>query len=261
MGNEHIPKKSLGQHFLHDPHVLARLVASIDPKLSQHIIEIGPGEGVLTALLLPHVARLDAIEFDRDLIPKLEANFGNNKHFHLHHQDALTIDYAKLAQQELIRIVGNLPYQISTPLLFYLLRFSNYIIDMHFLLQREVVARMVANPGSKDYGRLSIMTQYFCATEALFIVSPGAFYPPPKVVSQVIRLIHYQTLPYQAHDFKLFEQLVRDTFNMRRKQLKNSLAGYEITVDWESLNLSPTQRPEELTVADFVRLANHCRPV
>jgi 16S rRNA (adenine1518-N6/adenine1519-N6)-dimethyltransferase len=202
------------------------------------------------------VARLDAIEFDRDLIPQLHARFGTNPHFHLLHQDALTVDYGALVAQLPARVVGNLPYQISTPLLFHLLKFVPRLADMHFLLQREVVARMAAKPGSENYGRLSVMTQYFCEVQALFVVPPGAFRPPPKVVSQVVRLIPYQTLPYVARDFKCFEQLVREAFNMRRKQLKNSLAKHCLDDVWSKLSISPTARPEELAVEDFVNLAN-----
>lgn len=252
----HHPRKRFGQHFLHDPHIINAIIEAIQPKRDEHLVEIGPGKGILTKPLLPRVKRLDAIELDRDLIPILEQTFGSNTHFHLINQDALQFDYASLTQQhKSLRVVGNLPYNISTPLLFYLLKFASLIKDMHFMLQKEVVDRISAQPGDPAYGRLSVMMQYHCVCEMLFDVVPECFSPPPKVMSAVIRLIPYETPPFIAKEYELFETIVRTAFNQRRKTLQNSLKKLIPAAMIIEAGIDPSIRPEMMSVADFVKLS------
>ena len=253
----HRPKKHLGQNFLNNHYIIEQIIDLIAPQSSEHFVEIGPGLGVLTQALCPLVERLDAIEFDRDLIPYLQQKFLGD-HFYLHHQDALKCDYHALRRNSSLplRLAGNLPYQISTPLLFHLFQYTADIEDMHFMLQKEVVERMSAQPGSKSYGRLSIMTQYFAKATPLFTVSPENFSPTPKVYSQMIRLIPYQKPPYLVKNFKFFQDIVRDAFNHRRKTLKNSLKYCWKDHIFEILKIEKNARPEELTIEHYCTLAN-----
>lgn len=251
-----IPKKSLGQHFLRDKNIIEKIIKSINPTRSDNFIEIGPGYGALTKSLLPHVNKIDAIELDKDLIKHLHENCNNAGQLIVHHQDALTLDVNTISKNQPIRIAGNLPYQISTPLIFHLIEQLNNIIDMHFMLQKEVVDRMTANPGSKVYGRLSVMVQYYCKAEYLFFVPPTAFSPPPKVDSAVFRLIPYKEKPFISRDENKFALIVRECFNHRRKTIRNSLKEFIDIEKLESINIDPQLRPEQLSVEDFVNISN-----
>lgn len=257
------PRKRFGQNFLHDKSVIAKIFASINPQKNEHLVEIGPGLGALTKEFLHHDGRLDLIEIDRDLLPGLqglisEKAISTSLHdYHLHSADALQFDYAALASDHKLRIFGNLPYNISTPLLFHLLDYSSLIKDFHFMLQREVAERISATPGQKNYGRLSVMLQYHCHTEILFLVPNSAFSPRPKVESAIIRLTPHAALPYVANNYVYFANLVREAFNQRRKTLTNSLKGLSIkSENLQSLGINPKARAEELNVNDFVMIAN-----
>jgi len=246
------PRKSLGQHFLHDPGIIRRIVRAIDPRPGEALVEIGPGLGALTFPLLEAAGSLDAIELDQRVLAELARRGKCLGELRLHHVDALTMDLANLRQGEArLRLVGNLPYNISTPLLFHLLGQAELIQDMHFMLQKEVVVRMAAPPGNGDYGRLSVMLQYCCEVERLFSIGPGAFSPPPKVDSAVVRLIPKTPLP--ARDPGL-ERVVRQAFSQRRKTLRNSLAGLLDREAIQAAGVNPEQRPEALDLAAFIAL-------
>jgi len=252
----HAPRKRFGQNFLSDDHIIAKIVASISPQKKQVLIEIGPGQGALTLPLLQQIDTLTAIEIDRDLIALLQQKSDASR-LNIIAQDVLKVDFRNIytEKQQKLRIIGNLPYNISTPLLFHLLKDADIISDMHFMLQKEVVDRMSAVPGNKDYGRLTVMIQYFCEVQKLFDVPPHAFYPAPKVTSAIVRLTPHQHLPNIAHDHTRFRDMVRDAFNQRRKTLQNSLKHYFDAAVWPS-DIDPKARPETLSVAQFVRLAN-----
>ncbi|MFD1260597.1 16S rRNA (adenine(1518)-N(6)/adenine(1519)-N(6))-dimethyltransferase RsmA [Entomomonas asaccharolytica] len=254
---QHRARKRFGQNFLKDAGIIDRILRSIHPQASQHLLEIGPGQGALTAGLLASGARLDVIELDQDLIPLLKLKFGLNPLFHLHQGDALKFDFSALVcNGKKLRVVGNLPYNISTPLIFHLLSQHAVIEDMHFMLQKEVVKRMAAQPGGGDWGRLTIMVQYFCQVEHLFDVPPECFTPAPKVDSAIVRLVPYETLPYPAKDHKLLELIVREAFNQRRKTLRNTLKRLLTIEAIEQVGVDGSLRPEQLTLADFVKLAD-----
>ena len=240
-------RKRFGQHFLHDPAVLKRIVEAIDPAPGDTLVEIGPGAGALTRPLLERVERLTAIEIDRDLAARLEAEFSPPR-FSLLCADALEVDYSSFPSG--IRIVGNLPYNISTPLLFHLARYAERVRDMHFMLQLEVVERMVARHSTPEYGRLSVMLQVRFAMKKLFKVAPGAFRPPPKVDSAVVRLVPIAEKP--GWDEAMLEKIVRQAFSARRKTLRNALPLEKR--DYEELGIDPQLRPENLSPADYVRI-------
>ena len=253
----HRARKRFGQNFLHDPGVINRIHRAIAPREGQHLVEIGPGQGAITEGLLASGARLDVVELDHDLHPILQARFGHQPLFALHKGDALKFDFSQLtAAGEKLRIVGNLPYNISTPLMFHLLAQSHCVADMHFMLQKEVVQRLAAGAGMNHYGRLGIMVQYHCQVEHLFDVGPGAFSPAPKVDSAIVRLTPHATLPHPADDPKLLEQVVREAFNQRRKTLRNTLKPLLNADSIAEEGLDPTLRPEQVDLAGFVRLAN-----
>lgn len=195
----HQARKRFGQHFLHDPAVIQRIIHAINPRTDEHLVEIGPGQGAMTTHLLAACGKLDVIELDRDLAPILERQFGEDPRFHLHQGDALKFPFCELLEagepDRKLRVTGNLPYNISTPLMFHLMEHRHCIEDMHFMLQKEVVERIVAQPGDKHYGRLGIMLSYYCQSENLMSIGPGAFQPPPKVDSAIVRLVPYQTPP------------------------------------------------------------------
>ena len=241
------PRKRFGQHFLHDPGVLKRIVEAIAPARDDVVVEIGPGEGALTRPLLERLERLTAIEIDRDLAAGLRAD-----KLTVIRADALEFDFSSLPPG--MRIVGNLPYNISTPLLFHLAGYADRVRDMHFMLQREVVDRMVAKHSTPAYGRLSVMLQTRFAMQKLFKVAPGAFRPPPKVESAVVRLVPLKEAP--ACDAALFEKIVREAFSARRKTLRNALPLEP--QDYEELGIDPKLRPENLSPADYVRITNAC---
>jgi 16S rRNA (adenine1518-N6/adenine1519-N6)-dimethyltransferase len=253
----HRARKRFGQHFLHDPHVINNILTAINPEPGQPIVEIGPGLGALTCPLLERVEQLDVVELDRDVIPLLKEKCGSAGMLNVHEADALRYDFSQLTSPGTrLRVVGNLPYNISTPLIFHLLEHAELISDMHFLLQKEVVDRICARPGGGDYGRLSVMVQYRCRTTSLFNVSRGAFNPPPKVESAVVRLVPYETLPWPAKDEGIFARLVNQAFSQRRKTLRKSLKGIAQDKDFELVGIDPGLRPEQLNVEQFVQLAN-----
>ena len=252
----HKPRKRFGQNFLHDMRIIQRIVSSIAPKENEPVLEIGPGQGALTAVLLPHKPQLTAVEIDRDLAAMLRTKFIDDKHFSLIEGDALQFDLRSLqAEPHSLRVVGNLPYNISTPLLFHLLSQREYIRDMHFMLQKEVVQRMAAEPGSKDYGRLSIMAQYYCHVTSLFDVPPGSFFPPPKVMSAIVRLQPREP-ELVAHNTETLSQLVNIAFQQRRKTLRNTLKVIATETQIIAAGINPDARSETLSVNDFVRLSN-----
>jgi 16S rRNA (adenine1518-N6/adenine1519-N6)-dimethyltransferase len=249
-------KKRLGQHFLHDPVVIRRLVDAIRPQPGDAIVEIGGGPGALTGPLLDKVERLHVVEIDRALASALPARVARPERLVVHATDALTFDFGALATgPRSLRVVGNLPYNISTPLLFHLLRFRAVIKDLHVMLQREVVERIVASPGGKDYGRLTVMLALWVKSESCFDVGPGAFTPPPKVWSTVVRLTPHATAPFEVADHERFASLVAQLFSMRRKTLGRALKGRVTPEQIMSLGLDPRARPETLAPADFARLA------
>lgn len=254
---QHVPRKRFGQHFLHDANVIAKILAAIAPRAGEAVVEIGPGLGALTRGLLERLGRLEAVELDRDLIPQLKARCAGLGELVVHNADALRFDFAALSPGPgALRVVGNLPYNISTPLIFHLLEQARAIRDMHFLLQKEVVERLAAAPGGADYGRLSVMVQYRCRTESLFPVRPGSFTPPPKVDSAVVRLTPYARPPHPAADEALFARLVNQAFSHRRKTLRNALKGLLGPAQIEAAGLDPGLRPETVPVAGFVTLSN-----
>ena len=252
----HQPRKRFGQHFLHDPGVIRRIVAAIGPQPGDRLVEIGPGEGAITFELLRAVGRLDAVELDRDLVEPLRERSRGIGELVVHGADALRFDFCALATGGAkVRLVGNLPYNISTPLLFHLLDQSHCIRDMHFMLQKEVVERMAAGPGGKDYGRLSVMLQARCTVIPLFAIGPGAFRPPPRVDSAIVRLVPLAQPPDIA-DQAVFARLVAAAFAQRRKTLRNGLKGLLSAEAIAGLGIDPGARAEQLALDDFVRLAN-----
>ena len=256
----HVARKRFGQNFLVSSGVIANIVAAIAPRPDDTVVEIGPGLGALTEPLLAKLAHLHVVEIDRDLIARLRERFAAER-LTIHEGDALAFDFATLAPApRRLRIVGNLPYNISSPLLFHLTGVAGAVRDMHFMLQREVVDRMVAAPGGSDYGRLSVMLQYRFDMARLFIVPPGAFNPPPKVDSAIVRLIPLERATYSggdtAVDEAFFASLVTQAFSQRRKMLRNTLRDWASEEQLCTVGIAPTARAEDLAVADYVRLAN-----
>lgn len=253
----HKPRKRFGQNFLHDQMVIQRIVNSINPRTGDHIVEIGPGEGALTELILNKIGNMDVVELDRDLIPLLKIRFVTQDGLSIHQADALKFNFCELKQDDKkLRIIGNLPYNISTPLLFHLFDSNHCIQDMHFMLQKEVVERIVASAGDAAYGRLSIMLQYFCSAEYVFTVKPGAFRPAPKVDSAIVRLVPHEKPPVEINNFEEFSKLVNFSFTQRRKTLRNILKGKLDVTEIEALKIDPAIRPERLSLQDFTHLAN-----
>lgn len=254
----HTPRKRFGQHFLHDKQIIQRLVDVIHPVPGQHLVEIGPGQGALTVPVLKKVGEMDAVELDRDLIPALTLRCASHGKLTVHQADALQFQFNQLARDDQpLRVIGNLPYNISTPLIFHLLAFADVISDMHFMLQKEVVDRMAAATRDEDYGRLSIMVQYHCQVASLFDVPPQAFYPPPKVYSSIVKLVPYHKLPHVAEDYTHFANLVKEAFNHRRKTLRNCLKRLVSDEAWQKIEMDSSMRPEQLAVKDYVYLSNH----
>jgi len=255
----HQARKRFGQNFLHDDNVIRNIVKSIRPKVGENIVEIGPGMGAITEQLLDATEGfLNVVELDRDLIPGLKVKFFNQPGFKVHEADALQFDFEQLKTDERpLRIVGNLPYNISTPLIFHLLSYAGTVKDMHFMLQKEVVQRMAAGPGENNYGRLSIMAQYFCDVQHLFDVGPESFHPAPKVDSAIVRLVPYETLPHPVKDHRTLENVVRTSFSMRRKTLRNNLKKVISSEQLEILGIDPSLRPERLGLAEFVAISDY----
>lgn len=258
--SQHQARKRFGQNFLVDESVIGQIVQAIAPHSDDTVVEIGPGQGAITGPLLGSLKQLHVIELDRDLVPLLAAKFAAHNGLHIHSADALKFDFTSLVSEPdtaQLRVVGNLPYNISTPLIFHLLSFRQHIRDMHFMLQKEVVERMAATAGDKSYGRLSIMCQYYCQVDNLFGVAPHSFSPAPKVDSAIVRLTPHQSLPFTADNPRTLDTVVKMAFQQRRKTLRNALKS--LVTDPQTLTLLPvdlSKRPENLTVADYVNLAN-----
>ena len=253
----HKARKRFGQNFLHDPGVIERIVRAIHPKPDDALVEIGPGLGALTEEMLALNDHLQVVELDRDLIPVLRTKFFNYPDFRIHQADALKFDFGQLVENgQRIRIIGNLPYNISTPLIFHLLGHSGVVEDMHFMLQKEVVQRLAAVPGDNNYGRLGIMAQYFCKVQPLFEVGPDAFKPAPKVDSAIVRMVPHKILPHPVKDHKLLQAVVRTAFSARRKTLRKGLAGMVSVEQLHSVGINDGLRPENLSLADYVAIAD-----
>ncbi|MEE9451821.1 MAG: 16S rRNA (adenine(1518)-N(6)/adenine(1519)-N(6))-dimethyltransferase RsmA [Gammaproteobacteria bacterium] len=250
-----IPNKRLGQHFLTSPEIITQIINTINPKNGDHLVEIGPGLGALTTLITPLCQRLDVIEIDRRMVSHLKK--AATKSLYIHLADALKFDFTQLSSKpHKLRIFGNLPYNISTPLLFHCLKQADLIQDMHFTLQQEVVERLAAQPDGHDYGRLSVMAQYRCHIEHLFNIGAEHFHPQPKVNSAVVRLIPHHTLTIKARDENLFRLVVKQAFSQRRKKLSNSLKALMTPVEMQTIDIDSNQRAQNLSVADFVKLSN-----
>lgn len=249
----HVPRKRYGQHFLVDLAVVDRIVAAVAPASDQIVVEIGPGQGALTELLAAHSAHLHLIEIDRDLAAALAERHDRGR-VTVHVGDALDFDYGSLPPP--LRLVGNLPYNISTPLLFHLLGYRDRIVDMHFMLQKEVVDRMAAEPGGRTYGRLTIMLGCHFDIESLFDVGPEAFDPPPEVTSSVVRIVPLPPGTYEIRDEARLAQVVAQAFSQRRKTVRNALRGIADEETLEFVGIDPGLRPEAIAIGDFVNLAN-----
>ena len=255
----HHARKRFGQNFLVDQSVINHIIRSIRPKETDNLIEIGPGKGALTAPLVEACERLQVVELDKDLIPILLAQFVKYPQFKIHQCDALKFDFSELAAvNDKLRIVGNLPYNISTPLIFHLLSFENTVADMHFMLQKEVVLRLAASPSEKNYGKLSVMAQYYCQIDNLFDVPPDSFRPAPKVDSAIVRLIPHEQKPIVAQDVAHLKTLVGTAFQQRRKTLRNALGNYSVEIGEriDKIDIDFSLRAENLSVEDYVNLSN-----
>lgn len=251
----HKPRKRFGQNFLEDQGIIDAIVTGIAPKPDDHIVEIGPGQGALTHEVAPMVRQFTAIEIDRDLIAMLTKNFSDHASFTLLNEDALRVDLRALKGDKPLRVIGNLPYNISTPLLFHFFSQIDVIEDMHFMLQKEVVERLCAPIGDADYGRLSVMCQYYCQANNILFVPPESFYPPPKVDSAVVRLTP-RPATVIANDTNKLEEIVKMAFNFRRKTLRNTLKKHLDLDKVESLGIDLSKRPQELSVEEYVCIAN-----
>jgi 16S rRNA (adenine1518-N6/adenine1519-N6)-dimethyltransferase len=256
LSTQHKPRKRFGQNFLTDQQVIGQIVAAINPSAEDNLIEIGPGMAAITEHLVKLCPSMTLVELDRDLVEFLEQKLANYNSVSIINCDALKTDFSQFYRGEKMRLVGNLPYNISTPLLFHLLDAREKIRDMHFMLQREVVDRLSAAPGQKSYGRLSVMIQYHCRVMPLIPVPPTSFNPAPKVQSAVVRLTPYKEVPYRADNLNLLSQIVSLCFQQRRKTLKNCLSNFADYLSSDSISVDLTKRPEQLSVKDFVTLTN-----
>ncbi|MCL2644121.1 MAG: 16S rRNA (adenine(1518)-N(6)/adenine(1519)-N(6))-dimethyltransferase RsmA [Betaproteobacteria bacterium] len=255
----HVARRRFGQNFLTAPGIVSRIVDAIEPRPGENIVEIGPGLGALTRPLCERLGHLHVIEIDRDLIARLREHY-SPECLTIHEGDALAFDFGALCSGETpsLRVVGNLPYNISTPLLFHLAGFASRLRDGHFMLQKEVVMRMVAAPGAAEYGRLSVMLQYRFQMERLFDVPPGAFHPAPKVTSSIVRMTPLPVGTYAACNETQFARIVAAAFAQRRKTLRNTLRDFIDEAGLKALGFDPSLRGERLSVADFVAIANAC---
>ena len=258
----HTARKRFGQNFLHDMNVIHNIVSAINPQKGQFLLEIGPGLGALTEPVAELVDKLTVVELDRDLAERLRHHPFINQKLTIIEQDALRFNFREyfeslnLAENEGVRVFGNLPYNISTPLMFHLFKFHDLNTDMHFMLQKEVVKRLCAAPNSKAYGRLTIMAQYYCQVMPVLEVPPTAFKPAPKVDSAVVRLMPYKELPHPVKDIYWLNRVTTQAFNQRRKTLRNALSTLFSAEQLEALGVSLTARAENLSIADYARLAN-----
>jgi 16S rRNA (adenine1518-N6/adenine1519-N6)-dimethyltransferase len=251
---KHIAKKRFGQNFLTDQTIITSLIEAINPKNDDIIVEIGPGLGALTKPLLAQINHLNVVEIDRDIVLWMQNEYAKNQ-LTIHNIDALKFEFKILGNQ--IRVVGNLPYNISTPILFHLLENLPCIIDMHFMLQKEVVERMVAEPSTPAYGRLSVMLQYYLDMEYLITVPAESFDPAPKVESAFVRCVPHATKPYVAQDITLFSKIVLSAFGQRRKTIRNTLKDFLNDHDFVELNLDSQLRAENLSTQQFVTISNY----
>lgn len=249
----HHVRKRFGQHFLHDEGVVEQIVRAIRPHADDCMVEIGPGLSALTAPLLHKLDHLTVIEIDRDLAAKLADQYCADR-LTIIAQDALKVDFSRFGNR--LRVVGNLPYNVSTPLLFHLAQYVDCIRDQHFMLQREVVARLTASPSTSDYGRLSVMLQARYDMEWLFDVEPAAFDPAPAVMSAVVRMVPLSAQHPQPRSWSAFEAVVTRAFGQRRKMLRRALAEWAPYLDWDSLGIAATHRAQDLSVAEYIALAD-----
>lgn len=256
---KHIAKKRFGQNFLTDQSIITSLIDAINPKLDEIIVEIGPGLGALTKPLLAKINHLNVVEIDRDIVSWMQNEYQKPAYaqniIDVHNIDVLKFDFKTLGNH--IRVVGNLPYNISTPILFHLLENLACITDMHFMLQKEVVDRMVAVPSTPEYGRLSVMLQYYLQMEYLITVPPESFEPAPKVESAFVRCVPHVTTPYVAEDVSLFSKIVLSAFGQRRKTIRNTLKDFLNDHDFIALNLDSQLRAENLSTQQFVSISNY----
>ena len=251
---KHVPRRRFGQNFLVDRGIISAIVSAIDPRPGDTVVEIGPGLGAISEPLLARLDHLHVVEIDRDLIARLKKQYPPTR-MTIHEGDALAFDFAGIGGD--LRLVGNLPYNISTPLLFHLAEYAGRVRDMHFMLQREVVERMVALPGDSDFSRISVMLQYRFHIERLIDVPPESFDPPPRVQSAVVRLIPRDAAELNAKSQEKLAQVVQTAFSQRRKMLRNTLKGTLSDAGFAELGIVPTCRPEDVSVADYVRIANY----
>ncbi len=253
----HRARKRFGQNFLHDSHVIDSIVAAIHPQKGQTLVEIGPGLGAITEPVAELVDKLNVVELDRDLAERLQSHPFIRHKLNIHQADAMRFDFSQLVEDDKpLRIFGNLPYNISTPLMFHLFEFAGQISDMHFMLQKEVVKRLAAGPGTKAYGRLTVMAQYYCKVIPVLEVPPEAFKPAPKVDSAVVRLEPYSQPPFPAKDVKLLRRVCTEAFNQRRKTIRNSLKKLFTPEQLQELGVDPTRRAEDISLEQYVSLAN-----
>ncbi|HKS34002.1 MAG TPA: 16S rRNA (adenine(1518)-N(6)/adenine(1519)-N(6))-dimethyltransferase RsmA [Enterobacteriaceae bacterium] len=255
----HLARKRFGQNFLNDQFVIDSIVSAINPQKDQTMVEIGPGLGALTEPVGERLDKLTVIELDRDLAARLQTHPFLAPKLTIYQQDAMTMDFGKLAEErgQPLRVFGNLPYNISTPLMFHLFSFPDAIADMHFMLQKEVVNRLVAGPDSKAYGRLTVMAQYYCQVIPVLEVPPTAFTPAPKVDSAVVRLVPHATLPHPVKDIRVLSRLTTEAFNQRRKTIRNSLGNVFTAEVLTGLGIDPAKRAENVSVAQYCQLANY----
>ncbi len=253
----HQAKKRFGQNFLHNDAIISDIVDAINPEPNENLIEIGPGLGALTEPVIERAGALSVVELDRDLAHRLRHHPFLAPKLTIYEQDALKFDFAELASEEKpLRIFGNLPYNISTPLIFHLLTFKDKVKDMHFMLQKEVVERMASGPNCKSFGRLSIMTQYQCQVIPVMEIGPEAFKPAPKVDSAIVRLVPHKEIKNPVKDLKALNQVCLSAFNQRRKTIRNSFKKLISAEQLQSLGIDPSLRPENLHLDDFIKLAN-----
>lgn len=253
----HTARKRFGQNFLTDDNIINRIVGAIAPDNDHVMVEIGPGLAALTEPVAESIDKLTVVELDRDLVERLQHHPILKDKLEIHQGDALQFDFRKLLQADKkMKVFGNLPYNISTPLMFHLFEYAKYIASMHFMLQKEVVLRLSANPGTKAYGRLTVMAQYYCQVIPVLEVPPESFTPPPKVDSAVVRLLPYEQPPFPCDDIKHLQHVTSTAFNMRRKTLRNNLKGLFSDEDFANLGIDSTMRPEQISVEQYVALAN-----
>lgn len=253
----HTARKRFGQNFLTDDNVINRIVGAIAPDNDHVMVEIGPGLGALTEPVATAIDNLTVVELDRDLVERLQNHPVLKDKLTIHQGDALQFDFSQLVVSgKKLKVFGNLPYNISTPLMFHLFEFAEQIETMHFMLQKEVVLRLSASPGNKAYGRLTVMAQYFCQVVPVLEVPPHSFAPPPKVDSAVVRLLPYAEKPFLCKDVNVLRQLCTTAFNMRRKTLRNNLKQVLSDEEFEQLGIDPNLRPEQISVEQYVAMAN-----